>query len=145
MKREFIYIRDKFKNTMIQNFLRDGYLQPILFFYKFGKTKIIPIPDNILSSQKGKDDLSDMIRRECRMGASVAGMIIEAYVTEINIKTNKIIKDDAIVMIFSTPEKEDQIVFKVNIKERKILQELPSEDAEIIAGRFSGFFNCMKN
>lgn len=145
MKQELIYLRDSFKKTMVQNFLKDGYLVPLVFIYKFGKVKIIQIPNNVLASQSGKDNLAEMIKKECRMGAFAAGMIIEAYCTQIDIKANSRVKNDSLVMVFSTPEKEELFVYNVDIEKKKIIEELDSKGAQSVAGRFSDFFSWMKN
>lgn len=143
---------------MIENFEKDGFLQPILFFIKDGIPLIIPIPPDIIGTSEGKTRMIGMIKSMCTMPmVSGAGLIIEAYARKFNNddELGKLVmngdvkvkdlkdKEDIILMIFSTPEKETMTAHYVDCDNKVVGEKMESFDQ--LGGLFSGFFNWNKN
>lgn len=154
--------KDTMKRIMVKNFENDGYLTPVVFFYTNGAPIIKMIPPELLSTPNGKKQLSEYIKAECiKSHAYGAGIIIEASGTRLNIEENtKLIdeiqngnisindldnKEDYILMLFSTPEKEQVFSYVVDIENKKIIEEMGGENAERIGGTFSNLFQFIKN
>src|ERR1035437_6414434 len=119
------------KNGMIKNFQSSGFLVPIMFFMRGNQAVISEIPKEFLKDSEGKTMLSDFIKNICKQPDIIAGgIIMEAYakVVNKNDEMSKLLlncsirvselkeKDDIIMMIFSTPEKEEAIADHVRIK-----------------------------
>lgn len=156
-------LKEVMRNGMIENFKRDGFLTPIFFMYKDGKPYIAPIPSSLLNTLEGKMEFADYIRDTCsEPNVLAAGIIIEAYGAVLNndmnsdsIKklesgelrvSNLDDKEDIILMIFSTPEKDEMISHIVNCKNKEVKDEfLDNEYTKSIGGIFSNFFNWTKN
>jgi len=146
---------------MKENFEKDGSLTPILFFIKDNQPAISQIPNEFLSSLEGKQQLANVIKRICTLpNVSCGGMIIEAYGSKIdkdlNPETTEAImtgkkriseldeKDDIIMMIFSTPEKDEMISYVVDCQNNTV-GEPYIDGVKGIGGTFSNFFNWSKN
>lgn len=148
------------RKSMIENFENDGALTPVIFFIKDNQPIISQIPYEFLESQEGKYLISQVIKNICSQPNVLAvGMIIEAYgaITNPDDKISKDIisgeikvsdlddKQDIIVMIYSTPEKEEIIAYVVDEENKKVLDRFGETDANSLSGLFSGFFNWSKN
>ena len=157
---------EDFKNSMVEkmkeNFTTHGYLTPVMFFLKDGQLLINKIPNDCLASRQSKEMLAVTIKRICTEPNVLAGgIIIEAYLAKVSPDSesakkalaNKISvsqmpeRVDAIVMIFSTPEKEELITYEVDCK-NKIVKDMDEDMKKGVStgkGTFSGFFNWTKN
>jgi hypothetical protein len=157
---------DLFKEVMrvgmIANFENDGSLDPIIFFLKAGKPVIIRIPDFMFSSQKAKAMISNAIRLLTHQpDVTVAGIITEAWGVKLNSDNeNELVeslkrgekqvrdleeKQDIIIMVFSTPEKEELIGYKVDCENKKVCEEFTESEANSCGGLFSNFFSWNRN
>lgn len=143
---------------MIECFERDGYLEPILFVLLNENTLVISIPNDFLSSQQGKQILASKIKEFCLLPDVLAiAMVIEAYGLKMDNDdelTKEVIdgkkrvsetdgKQDIIMMIVSTPEKDETKIYGVNLTEKKIINDFGEPDN--FKGIFSGFFNWKRN
>lgn len=149
------------KQGMIENFQEHGYITPILFFYMESQQMISIIPPEFLSSYNGKNMLAGMIRKFCSENPVLAtGIIIEASAAKMNTDSElaKLVengdlrvselkeKQDIILMIFSTPEKEEMISYVVDCENKTVGE--PFADANEFtgfSGTFSNFFTAKKN
>ena len=139
---------------MIDCFERDGYLEPLLFVLLNENPIIIPIPNDFLSSQEGKQILASKIREFCLSPDVLAiAMVIEAYGLKMD-NDDELAKDvldgkkkvsetegkeDIIIMIVSTPEKDESKMYGVDLTEKKIINDFGESDN--FKGIFSGFFD----
>lgn len=152
--------KEVLRQGMITNFERDGYLTPILFFFKNGAPVIGMIPPELLANSMGKEVLASMIKENCQEpNVLAAGIIMEAYgakIDENNPDRDKIAsgeirvselndKKDIIVMIFSTPESEELIVYEVDCENKLMCDRFGDEDMKQFDGLFSNFFYWNKN
>ena len=155
-------IRDFMRGAMIENFERDGYLAPVTFFYTGDDIIISEIPNELLATQKGKSIIAATIKMVCSKPETLAaGMIIEAFGAKLDIEIDSqdsqdIIsgkkkvsdlekKQDIIVMIFSTPEKEELITYFVDPEAKKVGEQFGAGEAGSVAGTFSDFFSQKKD
>jgi len=153
-------IRDTMCGAMITNFEKDGYLAPIVFFHKGDDILISEIPNELLSTQEGKSMIADIIKMVCSSPeTTAAGMIIEAYGAKLdkdNTNAEDVMsgkkrvsdleeKQDIIIMIFSTPEKEELISYVVDPEAKKVGEEFSPDECDKMAGTFSGFFSWKKS
>jgi len=145
---------------MVENFKRDGYLTPLLFFYKNGEPIGGEIPSELLASPEGKNFLAGIIRTVCREpNVLAAGIIMEANGAKIDNDTEmaKLVKNgnvrvselkesqDIIVLLFSTPEKEELIAYTVNLENKTVGELFGGEELKGMGGIFSNFFTWNKN
>lgn len=154
--------KDVLHKGMIKNFENDGYITPVVFFFKGDQPMISTIPSELLNTPEGKLVLADIIKTAClNPETSVAGIIIEAYGAKINedddsekaksllkgeIRVSELDeKQDIIIMIFSTIEGEETISYIVDPKTKTITEPFQSEGADQIAGTFSDFFKWKGN
>lgn len=154
--------KEVLRSGMIENFEKHGYLTPLVFFYKDDQPLMSVIPPEYLQSQEGKEILGDMIKSFCAQpNVFAAGIIIEANAAKLDSeceKCKRILKGeikvselndklDIILMIFSTPEGEEMIVYEVDCENHKVGAKFGEEDNNIksIGGRFSKFFNWNLN
>lgn len=152
--------KDAMHQGMIKNFERDGHLAPVLFLYKEGNPTIGEIPNELLSTPEGKDVLSGIIHNICLDPDVLAvGVIMEAYgakidkdnemaklVSEGNIRVSEMKeKQDIIMMVFSTPEKEEYFSYVVDCENKTVGEVFGEGTDHLMKGRFSGFFNWKKN
>lgn len=149
------------RDCMIHNFENDGYLTPIFYFFRKGQPMLGMIPSEVLSSHEGKQQLATMIRNVCQDPTVIAaGIIIEAYGAkfENNNPLSKLVqngdlrvselkeKQDIIVMIFSTPEKDEIITYSVDCKNKKVGEQFAEPNfIGGFAGIFSNFFDRREN
>ena len=155
---------NEFKETliegMVENFKRDGFLTPLLFFYKDGEPIIGEIPFELLESPDGKNLLAGIIRTICQEpNVLAAGIIMEANGAKIENDTEmaKLVKNgnvkiselkesqDIIVLMFSTPEDEALIAYTVDCKNKTVNELFGGEEMKKIGGIFSNFFTWNKN
>jgi len=154
------YFKDTLHKGMINNFEKDGYLVPVLFFIKDDQPVLVKIENEMLSTPEGKHDLSNMIRTICvTPNVRAAGIIIEAYgakmdkddglsnfVVDGTIKVSELSnKEDIIILIFSTPEGDDMISYAVDVKNKKVGKRFSEGDANSTGGIFSNFFKWRQN
>ena len=157
---------EEFKNSMIEKmkqiFTQYGYLTPVMFFLIDGMTVMENIPSDCMASKEGKAKLAQVIRTICTQPNVLAGGIItEAYLAKVTPDSESAKKAlsgkmdvsempervDAIIMIFSTPEKEEMIPYEVDCK-NKIVKDMDEDLKKGVgmgSGIFSGFFNWTKN
>jgi hypothetical protein len=148
------------KNAMIENFERDGFLTPIVFFLKDDQPLISMIPPDFINTSEGKNMLSEMIKNFClQPNVFAAGLILEANGAKMEKDTelSKLVmsgdirvselkeKLDIIVMIFSTPESDELVAFEVDCKNNKVCDEFGGGEASAIGGTFTKFFNWNRN
>ena len=153
---------DEFKEIMrtgmIKNFQSSGFLTPIMFFLRGNEGVVSQIPKELLENSEGKTKLADLIKSICKQPDVIAGgIIIEAYAKSVNQNNemSKLLlngdmrvseckeKDDIIMMVFSTPEKEEAIAYYVDCENKTIGKEFPSDGS--FGGTFSNFFDWNKN
>ncbi len=135
-----------------ENFENDGKILPVIFFLVNNHPVITPIPEEFLNDER-KPDLTYIIKEMCTNSRiSCAGIIIEAWmhIGNIDSEMSKLLmsgnlqvrdikeKEDIVVLLFSTPEKEECIIFHVNPKEKKVIKE--DSAIENAGGVFSNFF-----
>ena len=146
-------------NGMIENFTKDGFLTPMLFFFQ-DVPMMAMIPSGMLSTPEDKMELAAYIKAKCaEPNVLAAGMIIEAHGAklDVNNEETKSVFDgktkvselkqaiDIIIMIFSTPEKEEMFSYAVDCKTKTILGKF-NEDFNIAGnGLFNDFFKWNKN
>lgn len=153
-KNEIEKFKECLRQAMIENFKKDGYLTPIVFFYMENQPIISQIPSELLSNQEGKQLLASMIRSFCQQNPVLAtGIIIEAYSAEIhsdsemskliengNLRVSELkIKQDIIMLVFSTPERDELLIHPVDCK-NILVGELISNYDGSVSGVFSNFF-----
>jgi len=155
---------ETFKLTMLDgmkiNFENDGFISPLLFFYHTNNKPIImPIESDFLSNYETKSKLAFLIRKICENPLILAaGIIIDAFAVIIpddnkiadlvksgNIKVSELKeKENIILMLFSTPIKEELFVYKVNCNNKTINND-EIINTEGFSGIFSSFFDWKKN
>ena len=150
--------KEVMKNGMIKNFETSGFLTPVMFFLRGNEAVISEIPSKYFKDYEGKTKLADIIKKICKQPDVIAGgIIIEAYGKEVkqNDEMSKLLlngdmrvseckeKDDIIMMVFSTPEKEEAIAYYVDCKNKTVGKKLPSDGS--YGGTFSNFFDWNKN
>jgi len=154
---------EKFKKVMhegmIANFEEDGFLTPVMFFIKNGQPVVSQIPNEMLKTSEKKAELSSIIKSICTDPmVTFAGIVLEAYgakmgndselsklVVEGNIRVSELKeKQDIIIMIHATPEKEETVSYVVD-PENKTVGEKFIDDSGAFKGIFSNFFNTRKN
>jgi hypothetical protein len=157
-----IDFKEVLRQGMIQNFEKCGYIVPVVFFYMENNPVISMIPSEILSTNKGKDFLAGMIRNFCQANPVLAaGIIIEANAAKISPENNDVVKkvadgdirvadleekQDIIMLVFSTPEKEEMISYVVDCENKKVLEPFGDVDGYSgVSGRFSHLFSWRKN
>ena len=135
---------DEFKEIMrtgmIKNFQSSGFLAPVMFFMRGDEAVISEIPKEFLKNSEGKASLANLIKSICKQPNVIAGgIIIEAYAKSVkkNDEMAKLLlngeirvseckeKDDIIMMVFSTPVKEEIFIYSVDIKNKKVGERYP--------------------
>lgn len=160
MKNNLIEFKEILRQGMITNFERDGYLTPIVFFFKNGAPVIEMIPPELLANSMGKEILALMLKKTCQEpNVLAAGIIMEAYGAKIDennpnkdsiasgeIRVSELDeKQDIIVMLFSTPESEELIIYEVDCENKKVGSLFNDEEMNKFDGLFSNFFTWNKN
>ena len=150
--------KEVMKNGMIMNFQASGFLTPVMFFLRGNEAVVSEIPSKYFKDYEGKTKLADIIKKICKQPDVIAGgIIIEAYGKAVkqNDEMSKLLlngdmrvseckeKDDIIMMVFSTPEKEEAIAYYVDCENKTIGKEFPSDGS--FGGTFSNFFDWNKN
>jgi len=149
------------RQGMIENFERDGYLAPVFFFYEIGQPVISQIPNELLNNARGKQILAGIIKTIClKPTVLAAGIIIEANAAKLDDKDSELTKmvlngdirvselkqsQDIIVMLFSTPSKEEVFAYAVDCKTKTVGEEFGDGELDGIGGTFSKFFDWKKN
>jgi hypothetical protein len=153
--------KEVLRQGMIANFKKDGYLTPIIFFYMKNQPIISMIPEELLGSRNKKELLAGMIRKICtEKPVLAAGIIFEANAAKMDCKSDltKLVesgdirvselkeKQDIILMLFSTPEKEEMISYVVDCKNKTVGEPFAdSANATGMQGTFSNFFSAKNN
>jgi len=152
--------KESMRKSMIMAFERDGYLTPLMFFYKGNFPMIGQIPFELLENPDGKDILAGIIRNVCQEpDVFAAGIIMEANGAKVDVDTEnaeKLIsgelsiadyenKQDLIVMVFSTPEDEEMFAYEVNCENKTVGELFSGEALKHFSGTFSNFFCWNKN
>ncbi len=164
---------EKFKEDlhqqMVSNFKEYGYLVPIMFFYRIGHGQtIFPILPPFLASYEGKVSLSELIKKICLSPDVIAGgIIVEAHATRLSCsEDNELIKliesgnikvselkekrQDIIMMIFSSVEGEEHIIYDVDPATKTVGKKHPfhsvgEKDVMERGGLLTNLFNWKKN
>jgi hypothetical protein len=141
---------------MFDNFKEHGYLAPIMFFMINGAPKIGLIPRELLINYETKKQLRSIITDICKDKAvTCAGIIIEAYARQFKnddplvslvmdgtLRVSELaVKNDIILMVFSTPETEYQCAYIVDVKNKTIDNALADGELESVGGVFGHFFS----
>lgn len=161
-KNEVEKLKEIMHEGMIKAFEQDGALTPVLFYHQKGEPTLTEIPPYLLNSGMGKTILTEFIRSICVEPTTLcAGLVIEAYGVKLDIDVDK--EDieklekgelnvsehpkavDIIMLILSTPEKNEMIVYEVDCENKTIGEQFTSDEAKTMGGRFAGFFNWMQN
>lgn len=139
---------------MFANFKKDGSVAPVFFFLKENQPCLSLIPPEFLSSHEGKVMFSQLLREISNdPRVTAVGLIYEAYMacTENGSQLGKLLdsgnlrvadlktKQDVIVMLFDTPEREEAFIFPVDIKNRTIGERFNMPDG-VINGLFANLF-----
>jgi len=150
--------KESLRLGMIDNFKRDGHLAPVLFILKSGNPDVVVIPRHMLENKEAKSHLAQTIKRIAEIDdVEAIGIILEAYARSgKNDEMSKLLlngnltlseikdKDDAIVMIFSTPEEEEMIGYSVDIAKKAVLGRFPQMKGLDAGGLFGNFFELRK-
>jgi len=144
-------------DTMLSNFKKFGNLAPILFFMVKNELNVGLIPSEMLSTHENKEALALAIKRMCKNNAiQCVGIIMEAWAKNIgDDELSKLLingnmrvseckeKQEIILMIFSTPDKEEFISYIVEPKTKCVLHLYHSGE-NTNGGTFSNFFELRK-
>jgi len=152
----------EFIKSFMTNEYNRGKFRPFIFFLNQGQTVVIPIFVDFFRDDEGKLMLAQMIRDICKMPfVTLAGLAFEAHMAKIDVTDNTSIEEavkqvagkkvsqmpdkvDAITAIFSSPEGESAVMYQVDERNHRVLQNL-SEEAKSITGTFSHFFEWNLN
>lgn len=150
--------KEVMRGGMVKNFMNNGHLVPVVFFYMKDQPYITQIPNDMLKSTAGKVALAGNIQEICKNPDILAcGIIIEAYGAKINADSEdakKVLdgvvrvseldeKQDIIIMMFCTPEKEETITYLVDCKNKTVGEEF-LQGADGMTGIFGNFFELRK-
>jgi hypothetical protein len=160
MEHKLEQFKKSLHNAMLENFKKDGYLAPMLFFFQDNQPLMAIIPKEMLSSVEGKHKLSDFIRNKClEPNVLATGIIIEAHSAKMDVDKEEAEKvfngemrvsqmknaQDIILLSFSTPEKEEMFAYYVDYKTKTIGECLADGDMGGTQGIFSDFYKWNKN
>jgi hypothetical protein len=160
IKKKLCEFKESMRNAMIKNFERDGFLAPVVFFYKGNSPMIGQIPFELLENSGGKDVLAGIIRLTCQEpDVFAAGIIMEANGAKVDVGTEnaeKLLsgemsvadyknKQDLIVMVFSTPEDEEMFAYEVDCENKTVGELFSGEALRHFTGTFANFFCWNKN
>jgi len=121
---------------------------------------ISQIPSEFLENADSKKILADMVKNMCQEPTTLAaGIIIEANGMMINYESEMIdailsgeVKlselkesEDIIMMLFSTPEEEEMIAYKVDVDNKKVGDIFGGKELGTLDGIFSNLFAWNKN
>jgi len=147
-------LKEAMLQGMFANFKMDGSLMPVFFFLKENQPCMSLIPPEFLSSHEGKVRLSELLREISKdPRVTAVGLIYEAYMacTESESQLDKLLnsgnlrvadlkaKQDVIVMLFATPDREEAFIFPVDIKNKRIGERFNIPDGAT-EGIFTNFF-----
>ncbi len=160
MNKTLADFKESLRKSMILNFENDGFLTPVMFFFKGGSPMIGQIPFELLESYEGKDVLAGIMRNICQEpDVLAAGIIMEANGAKVDgdsENAKKLLsgelsladyekKQDLIVMIFSTPEDEEMFAYEVNCENKTVGELFSGEAMKNFSGTFANFFSWNKN
>jgi hypothetical protein len=152
--------KEGLRSGMIENFKQDGGLAPFVFYLRENEIKTIPVPDQILASQNGKAFVGQVIRAITHTpGVLATGIIIEAWGMKFKeddkhfdsvMNGEMQVRDvegrkDIILLIFSTPEKEEIIAYEVDCENKTVGEQFMGKDAAQFEGIFANFFDWNRN
>ena len=157
MNQNLMRIKEVLHQGMIQNFKKDGELAPIMFFVDGGIPIFRLIPPKLLADVTGKEILAKNLKNIAKKASVTAvGIIMEAYGTKVsnNSEMAKLLlngglrvgelkeKQDLIVLIFSTVEGEEVVMYEVDPQTKSIGRlYLDKEAGKNSDGIFSHFFD----
>ena len=161
MNKKIENFKESMHLSMLENYKKDEYLAPVFFIFMsdglFGLTKI---PKDFLYSEN-KHILADLIKNIISSNPLIvaAGIIMEAYGAQISANTEmaKLIlngdiemkdikeKKEIIIMIFSTPQKEEFIAYYVDDATKTVGERFSEDGGGIFGGLFSHLFAWNKN
>lgn len=148
---------------MLEAFKQDGALMPIFFYHQNGQPTLSEIPAFLLNSGNlGKTILTEYIKNICVEPTTLcAGLVIEAHGVKLNPDEDKDDIEklekgllnigehpkrvDMIILIVSTPEKNEMIAYEVDCENKTIGEKFDSDYTKLLTGRFTSFFNWMQN
>lgn len=160
MKKIIEDFKEVLHQGMIDNFKKDGYLSPIMFFIKNNQPAITLIPEEMLATHENKLRLAGIMRMICNDPmVTFMGLIIEGYASRMHqdSELTKLIlngdmkvselkeKDDVIIMVYGTPEEEGSFSYVVDPKTHTVGEKFSDDETKGIGGVFSNFFNARKN
>ncbi len=153
--------KELMKNGMIENFITDGCLAPVVFFYSLvSPPQVMMIPGEFMQSTEGKESLANFIKMYCDQPSIIAGgIIMEAWGAKIHESDNisqQVLsgeirvseldnRQDIIVMIFSTPVGDEMIAYEVNPETHEVGKTFNDGTEGSMSGLFSGFFKWNRN
>jgi hypothetical protein len=153
--------REVMHNSMIKNYEKNGYLAPIFFVYMSDSNMAMGRIPNALLTPENKNILGTLIKNTLSENPLIiaAGLILPAYGLEVrkdsemlNLVLNGDLdmqdikeKHDIIIMIFSTPEKEEVFAYYVDDSTKTILTKFGESDFVGYSGIFSNLFTWNKN
>jgi len=153
--------KEAMKDAMIDNFKTCGYLVPVVFFYTGEKPIIVQLPPDFMGDRTNKIALTETIRDYCiKNNCLAAGLITEAYGAKVdsNSETAKKLtsgemrtsecdeKQDIIIMLFSTPERDELISYVVDLDKKSVGVEFSTPDMQsTMMGILGDFFKWNKN
>jgi len=149
------------EGKMIENYETHGHLVPVIAFISVDfETRIIPIPKEALEDARGKSVLVDMIKDACKEPEiAAAAIILEAYAKRVSSTEDEMAKlilsgnirvreckekDDVLMFLFSTPNKEEMVTYFVDDKKKLVLGKVPGDQTGDIGGIFSNLFEKRK-
>ena len=161
MNEKIKHFKESMLASMILNYQRDGYLAPVFFMLlSDGRPAMSLIPRDLLTPEN-KIQLAFLIKNIIAKNSTViaAGLIIEAYgaqmhkdseMTKLVLNGNMEMKDikdkhDIIIMLFSTPEKEEFFSYLVDEETKTVGEKFVDDDSKNCNGIFSNLFTWNKN
>ena len=165
-----LLFKDSIHHGMLENFQRDGYLRPIAFFLHkipidgspFEMTEplpvIIPIDKYLSGDSDWKQSLAYAMHKMCENPLVIAaGLVIEGNGAKFHVddelgklvqsgavKISELkVKQDIIVMMFSTPAEEELFIYDVDIKNKTVGERFP--ESHNFNGLLTNLFGWNKN
>jgi hypothetical protein len=153
---------EEFKKSILEamkeNFEKDGFLAPVFFFIKGDRPGVAAIPGNFFEDSDSKIELISVIKSFCvNPDVKCAGIAHEAWARGVdsdselgkllmdgNLRVSELKeKSDIIFMIFATPDKEELYSYHVDIKNKKVGEQIAKGSTDG-GGLFSNFFEMRK-
>lgn len=147
---------------MKANFEKDGFLDPVMFAVTLEAFHFAAIPPELLQNQQSKSLLKKILESKTKEpGVIAVGVILEAWGCmlekekdsgllkliqneTLNVRDLKY-RENIILMIFSTPEKDELCAFCVDAENKKVLGSYIPDGEMMNGGLFSNFFAYTRN